>query len=521
MNKLDSAFDIDPLFHKMSRIFDEGGAKGLLLANLGVGKQGCNIVFDSSLDDEAEKEKETKNLKVMNTSTLTSKLESMLQENTVASLTLVPQLASLREDYAVLEEEGFAVDAKSFTPATRRYAPEEEEEDEADRSIHQEAIERSRASIAISETGEEQDNEYTGALIPDDENQQYAADDFGIDDDDDDIAFDNFIAADDTGARFSSISFSGSVVESNTEQNKQTGAVLDAIASTDAWNNSDFTYIDEKVLSKHNLWAGAAHWKRAGTKRNVVAKTSGTGDGSRRKRRKERVFVNFHDSVDAERLLSKPSKPGSLRFGKSQESKLTSKDNMLPLDAAIKIENLSSLFLLPDHSIVPVQATKSVGFVLDQENPPVSDWDDGDDDGAGYDFGGDDDDEFGIDELEGIRKVDKVEVGYATVAKKVDVKRLKQDLWTELEQKLGNNRVGENSEEEKEVDENDYSPGKPISFFETVCGMEKDKTQTDVSLPFYFICVLHLANEKGLRLDSKGLNDFDIIDDAVKSTNAF
>ena len=47
MSKLDSAFDIDPLFHKMSKTFDEGGAKGLLLVNLGVGSNGCNIVFDS------------------------------------------------------------------------------------------------------------------------------------------------------------------------------------------------------------------------------------------------------------------------------------------------------------------------------------------------------------------------------------------------------------------------------------------------------------------------------------------
>ena len=47
MSKLDSAFDIDPLFHKMSKTFDEGGAKGLLLVNLGVGSSGCNIVFDS------------------------------------------------------------------------------------------------------------------------------------------------------------------------------------------------------------------------------------------------------------------------------------------------------------------------------------------------------------------------------------------------------------------------------------------------------------------------------------------
>ena len=34
MDASDVAFDADPLFHLMSRRFDEGGAKGLLLANL-------------------------------------------------------------------------------------------------------------------------------------------------------------------------------------------------------------------------------------------------------------------------------------------------------------------------------------------------------------------------------------------------------------------------------------------------------------------------------------------------------
>ena len=62
LNKLDAAFDIDPLFHKMSKSFDEGGAKGLLLVNLGVGERGCNIVFDSSSSgDAAEKKKKKKN----------------------------------------------------------------------------------------------------------------------------------------------------------------------------------------------------------------------------------------------------------------------------------------------------------------------------------------------------------------------------------------------------------------------------------------------------------------------------
>ena len=34
MKKYDLSFDVDPLFYKMSKIFDEGGAKGMLMNNL-------------------------------------------------------------------------------------------------------------------------------------------------------------------------------------------------------------------------------------------------------------------------------------------------------------------------------------------------------------------------------------------------------------------------------------------------------------------------------------------------------
>ena len=49
--------------------------------------------------------------------------------------------------------------------------------------------------------------------------------------------------------------------------------------------------------------------------------------------------------------------------------------------------------------------------------------------------------------------------------------------------------------------------------------MEMAQSQTDVTVSFYFICCLHLANEKGLKLDSTGLEDFMIsLDDGSAPT---
>lgn len=41
-----AAFAVDPLYHQTSALFDEGGARGLLLNNLGI-YGGCRVLFDS------------------------------------------------------------------------------------------------------------------------------------------------------------------------------------------------------------------------------------------------------------------------------------------------------------------------------------------------------------------------------------------------------------------------------------------------------------------------------------------
>ncbi|CAM9278708.1 unnamed protein product, partial [Choristocarpus tenellus] len=46
LSDLDSAFDVDPIFSKMAKTFDEAGSKGMLLNNLCV-SDGCRVSFDS------------------------------------------------------------------------------------------------------------------------------------------------------------------------------------------------------------------------------------------------------------------------------------------------------------------------------------------------------------------------------------------------------------------------------------------------------------------------------------------
>ena len=97
--------------------------------------------------------------------------------------------------------------------------------------------------------------------------------------------------------------------------------------------------------------------------------------------------------------------------------------------------------------------------------------------------------------LDGVRKVEKVEVGYASKSKKVDVKRLKKELWAEL---LSRKSAS-----------GDADP--LVSFRDVMEEMEGSQKQEDVSLAYYFICVLHLANENGLRFHGEdNLEDFKV-----------
>ena len=464
---------------------------------------------------------------------------------------------------------------------------------EADKSIHQEAIERSRAGGDIS-----------GFPMPDgsDDGGSYGADDFGgggddYDDDDDVGAGFDFHDGD---HRFSSGSFqkaSGSgdddagMFGTQTENSpsftshfaasqppSQTTMLLDAIASgqvsSSAMMNTTVSsqYLDYsqalESLSGGNGWAGAAHWKKnkraATNKKNkkAGASTQGTqgesedtmiGKTPRKKTatrsNKNRVFVSIKEDIDnLEELFEQPKQKKSargkakttnpLQLSQAMLTKHSKTDNTLPIDVGMGVAQVSSLFLRPNTSVHDLAASqkKTAGVTWGD------DFDDNDDDdgGAGFDFGGGGDDDYedydhtGGDmladtfvpvaqDLQNVRKVDKIQVGYATIAKKVDVKRLKKDLWEEMEQVLADKKKKidamdevDSTQDEKDEDSNDKSiddkedvtTPAPISFQKTVQDMQTSQSQADVTLPFYFICILHLANEKGLALESQGLEDF-------------
>lgn len=454
---------------------------------------------------------------------------------------------------------------------TKRYASTREEEAEADRSIHIEAIERSRASQPRDSLGLGKDD--------------YEPDDFGGGadfDDNDDVGFVGFHDGD---HRFSSSSFqatssfdggrlSGGSTTQQLSQSapafSQATILLDAIASGDittSQTNNPYEYFNSQALanlSMGNMWAGADHWKKmakprkAGVVKNPDSQSELTSEATKKKKGKKaksssiidrKALVDITNPVaNLKELMKKPpttkreSTSSKLQWANAVQTKHSNEDNLLPRDAGLGVKELTTLFLRPNANLADMAGEshakttshpKAVGF------GGVETWgaDDGgysdneDDGGFGLDFGGGNDDEdaqdFVVPDLEGVRKVEKIKVGYATVAKKVDVKRLKNDLWEELERafkkrgEILDEAISDADPLEKEMMEtiqtadpsvsNDDTEQGLVSFQDTVRDMQASQSQADVTLPFYFICVLHLCNEKGLKLESCGLNDFIIL----------
>jgi len=215
------------------------------------------------------------------------------------------------------------------------------------------------------------------------------------------------------------------------------------------------------------------------------------------------------------------------------------KDFVLPPDANVNISQLTRLFSRPNAVVRRANGNndepvgKTVGFYDVEDNGLGFDDDDGGDfggDNGGFTFaygeedddqaaGEDDDVDYNVDGFDEVRKVEKIDIGYATVAKKVDVRRLKKDLWSELEEKTAwvapedfqDEKRDDDEENQDDIFDDEERPKgdtQYVSFKDTVEKMDTAQSQNDVTVSFYFICCLHLANEKGLKLDSTGLEDF-------------
>ena len=351
--------------------------------------------------------------------------------------------------------------------------------------------------------------------------------------------------------------------------------------ATEGTHEDILSYFDT-ALQKN--WAGPEHW------RIRKIKDSETKDAAPKARKEKEPFeINFSAEMDAktnDMLYTTATTNAAISLPKKDWKSKTR--NLLPDDKHFSSKQLLRLFLKPKAQIGSRRQAKSVfgqqqtgevpegemdeAFWAQKENPISSQEEEvkGDYDANffqddGLPMGGMDDDEddfvdardhlsptpggadgmianiingaaalngefpegpFGSQLVTQSRRLRPEYVQYARVAKKVDVRRLKEELWRGMEVKgLHSVRCSttfpfvitrsltatqENYNDPAKSSQDDI-PGKepsdeaPLQFTELMRDLRNvyPKPQmNDISTSFCFICLLHLANEKGLVIEN-------------------
>ncbi|XP_075580187.1 condensin complex subunit 2 [Pelecanus crispus] len=293
----------------------------------------------------------------------------------------------------------------------------------------------------------------------------------------------------------------------------------------------EYSYFSPRTLS---MWAGPEHW------RFKPRHKSGAGSEKQTKKRsaKKAFEINFDEDIDFDAYFRKTKAPVTL--AKSILESQNVKSTTLPTDFNYDPNNMLQLFLKP---VVKLCRMSEPDSSLDHEdeigeydynNPndtsnfcPALQAADSDDDNNTIQFmgqtgefnltthpegqdaelsrvgGGVDITTYGeLNLIAEPQKVNKIAIQYAKTAKKMDMKRLKKNMWDLLTDGQKKETVAEMEDAEKENDRSVVAGEKVFS------GITKELLHrlpsvmaSNLSVPLAFTCLLHLANEKNLKLE--------------------
>lgn len=497
VKNLDLELSVDPLFRKMCADFNEGGAKGLLLNSLAIDNSG-RVVFDGQVDQQAEEtEKEEVNRHVEPIS-LNKIREGFFSQVAVDNLTICPSLPMLHS----------ALKDPSMNTA----------------SDFMKDIETHRLEDEGAFAGDIGDFDDDGALDLDPimGDQEESRLEFGVPDyepmDDSNVSGENLI----TGGG---------------------GNGVTVLMNAGAQEGDIMAYFDE-TLRKN--WAGPEHWKVQRIK-GIAADATDSAPVKKRveKAPKEPFFIDFlsaEGEIDENTLFADGGT--SINLPKTQQKSKTR--NLLPDDEHFSSQSLIKLFLKPKaqmfhkvrgpgKSVAAAQTNDDAEVDVDEnffaENYQGTGEDggqggnydanffQGEDDGADPGFDDEYDDVGGagasldapLDSSEngglllGNRRARPEYVNYAKTAKKVNIKLLKDNIWNTLDipEDPSVEEVKSKSEPTN-ADEPLPEPQTERKFTDMVQdlkGIYAPQQMTDISTSFCFICLLHLANEKGLVIE--------------------
>uniref|UniRef100_A0A8C3DS26 Condensin complex subunit 2 n=1 Tax=Corvus moneduloides TaxID=1196302 RepID=A0A8C3DS26_CORMO len=281
-------------------------------------------------------------------------------------------------------------------------------------------------------------------------------------------------------------------------------------------NPGEYSYFSPRTLS---MWAGPEHWRFRPRHRPDTG-----SEGESRRRNPRKVFeLDFEEDVDFEPHFRKTK--ASTTLAKSILESQNVRGTTLPADFHYDPKNMAQLFLKPtvrvrepslkefqgiipgDHSRHKTSPHQAGIGDYDYNNPsdtcnfcpalqvqprrafippmlfPVLDpsllslpWK----------IGNDPDGDPGF-----FPQINRIAIQYARTAKKMDMRRLKRDMWEEF------HRAGEEPDTAAVAGEKVLSDVTKELLHRLPPAMA-----TNLSVPLAFVCLLHLANEKNLKLQS-------------------
>ncbi|KAL9441663.1 hypothetical protein AB3S75_020207 [Citrus x aurantiifolia] len=472
IKKFDVAFAVDPLYHQTSAQFDEGGARGLLLNNLGV-YGGCRVLFDSlEVPGRCESYSLQNNCSDMIDISFAKELIGKMVNDMHAKTEISP---TLREIICQFDEDN----------------------------------QRSQ----IFSLGENIDLRLDGlggcANACHTKEETFVGNEDGLDD----SSFGNYKAwgyDQDGGTSVvnESSSFHPTFPGDHEEfvtflENGPSGA--DELGINDRFEDvTMFLFQGLGFTSKRNAWAGPDHWKYQKSKENTSPSESGSAFNPKKQKKKfqAEVDIDFTKSLNEKMLdiFAPPRNPKSLLLPSNRPSC----SNVLPEDCHYQPENLVKLFLLPNVLCMGKWRRKLSDNYAMQQNcdyaGTLPSWDNESVVNGQYDDRYDPND---LGDLDGLvsqpRQVEKIGVQYDKSSKQVNIHVLKETLWY---------HVQEITEVPGTVCKDKVSFRHVLATFPTDCAAAVSK---DISPHLCFICLLHLANEHGLMIrDCPSLDDLSI-----------
>ncbi|KAL4534408.1 hypothetical protein Ndes2437B_g03686 [Nannochloris sp. 'desiccata'] len=544
VKKFDLAFAVDPLFHKTSAQFDEGGAKGLLLNNLSV-YRGCEIVFDSMDVPEAAVD-EAANTAIssakVDLDVVKPQLEAVLRRSrTVKSMEerLTPTLDDILSIIGSAPKNTAAADADEFvrsvaegvsafdvpiavvspkggSPASGAGFDVEGTEGADSAAAEMMQTEEAAAPYANDDDfGGGYDGGYDDYDDIQNQQQQYCAG--GNGDDVEMTQQEGFALAGEMPLASSSLQ-------------------EDAISWLISAGNSNGTASGSSYVTASKGWAGASHWRYRAVPpgKDAVNGTGEDGDEDgvdnlefgRSKKRGGGGARKRNEPLDFVALMAKGAEEpefemlprGNSGRRTTRRTKKTAAKTLLPEDYHYTSEFLGRYALRP-RTAVAISASNGRGgddfTVNNSTTDGFNDFGSGFDDHVGDDFGDDGNggDAYGgewdggafaslgsemnvgddLDIAQASHRVEKVEVNYSRAAKQVDVRYLKELMWNGIQTVVAQHAANGMRK--------GVSPDDPIEFADVLATVPENNPAgriEDLSIHLCFICVLHLANEHGL-----------------------